>query len=203
MAGIEQKNARQHRIVTAALLVLAVGSCSSAPDGPPRAQDDVCAIFAQRPEWRDATEASAARWGVPVELQMAIIWRESSFRGAVRPPRRYALGFIPWGRASSAYGYAQAIDGTWDWYRDETGNSGADRTDFDDAADFVGWYVAKTILTNDVGLFDAYSHYLAYHEGHTGFRNGSYLAKPWLMKVARDVAAQTARYRGQLHSCRA
>ena len=184
-----------------ALLLLALGSCAGTPDGPPRAQHDVCSIFSERPHWRNAAERAAARWDAPVELVMAIIWRESGFRAEARPPRTYALGLIPTGRASSAYGYAQAIDGTWDWYREETGNSGADRDDFEDAADFVGWYLAKTRETNGIGALDAYGHYLNYHEGHTGYRRGHWRKKSWLLEAATAVATQTARYRGQLGRC--
>jgi hypothetical protein len=145
--------------------------------------------------------ASAQKWGAPVPVQMAIIWRESNFRGAVRPPKKYILGVIPNGHQSSAYGYAQAIDGTWDWYRKDTGNSRADRTDFDDAADFVGWYMSKTVNQNGIGMHDAYNQYLAYHEGHAGHRRGSFRRKGWLMDVASKVAGQAARYRGQLRGC--
>ena len=188
-----------------ALLALALGSCSSPPEdlGPPRAQDDLCALFAERPGWREAAERAAARWDTPVELMMAIIWRESSFRAAVRPPRDHAFGVVPLGRPSTAYGYAQAIDGTWDWYREETGQRDADRTDFGHAVDFVGWYLDKTRDSNGVGPFDAFSHYIAYHEGHTGFRRGGWREKAWLQQAATGVAVQTARYRGQLSACRA
>ncbi|MEM7059402.1 MAG: transglycosylase SLT domain-containing protein [Pseudomonadota bacterium] len=167
----------------------------------PSSQHNVCAIFDQRPGWKEAVEASAAKWGAPVPVQMAIIWRESSFRADVRPPERYTLGIIPKGPVSSAYGYAQAIDGTWDWYREATGNSGADRTDWDDATDFVGWYMSRSQKTNGIGMNDAYNQYLAYHEGHAGHRRGSYRAKTWLVAVAEKVSAQAARYRGQLRDC--
>ncbi|GMG84770.1 transglycosylase SLT domain-containing protein [Paralimibaculum aggregatum] len=189
--------------LAALLLAAAVGSCgsSSDPGGAPRAQDDACAIFAERPGWQEATRAAALRWGVPVELQLAIIWRESSFRAAVRPPNTYAMGVIPTGRPSTAFGYAQAIDGTWEWYVRETGNRDADRTDFADAADFVGWYASRTMKVNEIGPFDAYNHYLAYHEGHTGFRKGTWRDKAWLQDAARAVAAQAARYRGQITAC--
>ncbi|MEM0988580.1 MAG: lytic transglycosylase [Pseudomonadota bacterium] len=181
-----------------------VSSCGGSPNysGPPRAQHDVCAIFAERPEWRDAMEVSAQRWGAPIPVQMAIIWRESGFRAAVRPPKKYIMGVIPNGHISSAYGYAQAIDGTWDWYRQDTGNSGANRTDFSDAADFVGWYMAKSRGSNGIGMWDAYNQYLAYHEGHAGHRRGSYNQKSWLVRVARDVEAQAVRYSQQLSVCR-
>lgn len=183
------------------LMLMACGSSRTA-SGPPSNQDDICAIFDQRPEWRDAMVTSSARWGAPVPVQMAIIWRESSFRAAVRPPKKYMLGVIPNGHVSSAYGYAQAIDGTWDWYRDDTGNSSADRTEFDDAADFVGWYMAKSLSSNGIPMADAYNQYLAYHEGHAGHRRGSYRKKGWLMGAAEQVSRQADRYARQLTRCR-
>lgn len=186
-------------VLGACLLVAACGGGQSA--APPSNQDDICAIFDQRPEWREAMVSSSARWGAPVPVQMAIIWRESSFRAAARTPKKYALGFIPNGRVSSAYGFAHAIDGTWDWYRDDTGNSGADRTEFDDAADFVGWYMAKSLASNGIAMSDAYNQYLAYHEGHAGHRRGTYRKKGWLIGVADRVADQASRYARQLPGC--
>ncbi|MEM1345907.1 MAG: transglycosylase SLT domain-containing protein [Pseudomonadota bacterium] len=187
------------RALALGLALLGAG-CSSAPKhaGPPKAQDDICAIFAERPGWREATQAAALRWGVPVEIQMAIVWKESNFRAAVRPMRQTALGRVP---ASTAYGYAQAIDGTWDWYREETGQSRADRTEFDDAVDFVGWYVNKTVATTRIAAFDAYGQYLAYHEGHTGYRRGAWQQKTWLKEAASKVASQASLYGRQLRRC--
>lgn len=194
---------RPYRAAALAAVLLAVGSCSGGrvADGTPKNQSDVCKIFAEFPHWRDAAIASSARWGAPVEVQMAIIWRESSFRSSVRPPRKYFMGFIPNGHVSSAFGYAQAIDGTWNWYREDTGNSDADRTRFEHAADFVGWYMAQSVRQNGIGMYDAYNQYLAYHEGHAGHRNGSHEDKEWLLNAARDVASRAATYRGQLRHC--
>lgn len=204
MAGIEQKNTAALKLLASALLALALGSCGSSRvsyDGPPRSQDDICAIFDERPEWREAAQATALKWGAPIEIQMAIIWRESSYRAEARPPKKYFAGIVPNGHISSAYGYAQAIDGTWDWYRSDSGNRGADRTDFYDASDFVGWYMYKTARSNGIEPFDAFNHYLNYHEGHTGYRRGGWQRKEWLKRAATQVASQAARYRGQLRSC--
>lgn len=201
MKKVEQLTSTIRPWAGAILMALVIGSCSSSPPDPPKAQNDICAIFDEQPAWREAVLASAIRWGAPPEVQMAIIWRESSFRAEARPPKRYMMGFIPRGRASSAYGYSQAIDGTWDWYRRETGNTGADRNDFANAADFVGWYMAKTLLTNGVLMNDAFSQYLAYHEGHAGYRSGSWQSKEWLRSAAMRVADQALLYRGQLHRC--
>ena len=102
---------------------------------------------------------------------------------------------------SSAYGYAQALDGTWDDYRKATGRRGADRDDFADSSDFIGWYMHSANRVNGVAMHDAYNQYLAYHEGKAGFARGSYHAKSWLPHVARDVEAWAVVYDRQLRAC--
>ena len=57
------------------------------------------------------------RWGSPAYVTLAFIKQESDFQQGAKPERIKLLGFIPWKRKSSAYGYAQAIDGTWDIYK--------------------------------------------------------------------------------------
>ena len=170
-------------------------------DRQPSSTNNICRIFADRPHWYRATQASEARWGAPAWLQMAIIWRESGFRQNVRPPRSYLLGIVPWGRQSSSHGFTQAVDGTWKWYMDSTGNRGAERDDFADSADFVGWYVQKTHQSNGIAKTDAYRNYLAYHEGHGGYRKGTYRNKPSVLKAASEVGGMAQRYRQQLRSC--
>lgn len=189
------------RLAGALMLALLAGSCATRPDGPPREQADICAIFDERPDWQKAVRRSARKWGAPVPIQMAILWKESNFRATARPPKRYAFGFIPRGRASSAYGYAQAIDGTWDWYRKDTGNRGADRDDFDDAVDFVGWYMSRTRSTNGIAMTDAYNHYLAYHQGHAGYDSGRWRDMAWLKRVAGQVGERSRLYQAQLNGC--
>ena len=144
------------------------------------------------------------KWGAPPEVVMAIIWKESSFRSDARTPRKYTFfGLIPNGRVSSAYGYSQALDGTWEWYQDETGNGWASREDFDDSVDFIGWYMAKTRRVNGLSMDDAYSQYLAYHEGHTGYKRRSFEKKAWLKKAASRVTRRSQDYERQLNGCRA
>ena len=145
-------------------------------------------------------EATRAKWGVPVPVQMATIWRESKFQPRARTPRTWFL-FIPTGRRSSAYGYAQAIDGTWDWYKSETGRRFASRSDFADASDFIGWYMDRSRRQNGIALGDAYNQYLAYHEGHGGYSRGSYRSKNFLLRAASEVQSQAARYNRQLSTC--
>lgn len=189
---------RRHVIVAAALAGLLAGCASnSQPDNI----DNACAIFDDRPHWENAIARSERKWGAPANVQMAIIWKESSFRPDARPPKKYKLGFIPWGRQSSAYGFSQALDGTWDWYVEDTGNSGADRDDFDDAADFVGWYMSKTKRKNGVPMSDAYNQYLNYHEGHAGYRKGSWRSKAWLKREAAKVHRKAAEYDFHMKNC--
>ena len=118
-----------------------------------------------------------------------------------QPPMQYFLWIIPTGRASTAYGYAQAKDETWEDYQNATGNSWADRDDFADAIDFMGWYTSKSQQLNGVSKWDAYNQYLNYHEGWGGYRQGTYRQKAWLMPVAGKVDQRSKRYAMQLHSC--
>lgn len=184
-------------------LLLAGCGASGARHSAPRNLDNACMLAGERPHYMRAMRRTESRWGVPVHVQMATIHQESSFVGNARPPRRYALGFIPRGRVSSAYGYSQALDGTWDDYRRATGRRSARRTDIDDAADFMGWYMNRTRERNGVALTDARNQYLAYHEGHAGFARGSHQSKRWLLNVADRVADRAEMYRRQLESCRA
>ena len=134
-------------ILTACIL----GSCGIVPSGTaPRNLDNACSIVEQRPHYMRAFKATERRWGVPVNVQMAIIHQESRFKANAKTPMRYILGVIPRGRQSSAYGYAQALDGTWEEYKNSTGRFVARRSNIGDATDFMGWYMNKTKQRNGV-----------------------------------------------------
>jgi hypothetical protein len=111
------------------------------------------------------------------------------------------LGFIPWTRPSDAYGYSQALDSTWEAYQRSAGRLGADRDDFADSIDFIGWYNQQSHLRNGIARGDTYRLYLAYHEGHGGFSRGSFRNKQWLMDVAGKVQRRAASYQSQLQGC--
>jgi len=181
------------------VLLLLFAGCASAPSNI----DNACAIFNQRDGWfnnwyRQAKHAER-QYGVPVPVIMATIYKESSFRPYARPPRRKLLGFIPWTRISSAYGYSQALDGTWEQYRRETGHWSARRSDFGDAAHFIAWYHNKSHQKNGIALNDTYNLYLAYYYGHAGYRRGNW--DPDVQRAARHAAAMAQRYAAQLASC--
>ncbi len=189
------------RSLCALVLVVFVASCVGGPRTAPRNLENACSIADERPKYLSAMRRAERRWGVPVPVQMAVIHQESKFVGDARTPHRFALGIIPLGRQSSAYGYAQALDATWDEYRAETGRRRAKRDDIGDATDFMGWYMDKTTRGLGVAKGNARLQYLAYHEGRSGFARGSYRRKAWLMDVAGRVEQRAVRYALQLDAC--
>lgn len=179
-----------------------VASCGGGNYSAPRQLDNACAIVAERPAYYRAMKASERKWGIPIHVQMAAIHQESKFVGDARTPHQYALGVIPIGRQSSAYGYSQALDGTWEEYQKETGNRRAKRDNIRHATDFMGWYMHNSSRRLGISKWDATGQYLAYHEGRSGFARQSYLGKPWLVRVANQVGQRAQMYRAQLVSCR-
>lgn len=187
------------RICLFLMLPLLLASCVTAP---PSNVENACRIFREKPDWFDASLTVERKYGLPIQVQLAIMRQESSFRHNAAPPRDSFLGIPMWWRVSSAYGYAQVKDETWDWYKDKTGNWGADRDDYDDAVDFMGWYADVSQKTLGISKWDAYNQYLAYHEGHGGWQRKTYNSKSWLVSVARKVDANARMYGEQLRSCR-
>ena len=159
------------------IISLLLASCGGERSGAPRNLDNACSILDQRPGWLQDMQKVERKWGVPVSVQMAVLYQESKFIARARTPKVYKAGIIPAGRQSSAYGYAQAIDGTWEWYKRDSGKWRARRDRFADAVEFMGWYMNMTKNRNGFALTDAYHQYLAYHEGHTGAKRKSYLKK--------------------------
>lgn len=162
---------------------------------------NVCHIFRGETAWYEDARDASERWGTPIWVMMAIIHQESSFIDDAKPPREWFL-FIPLPRSSSAYGYAQAIDPTWEEYIVATDNDGHDRDDFTDAINFVGWYTSLTQRQLGISKWDAYNQYLAYHEGRGGYQRGSWKEKHWLIEVAKRVKLRAAAYNNQLKVCR-
>ncbi|WP_439154068.1 transglycosylase SLT domain-containing protein [Yoonia sp.] len=191
-------------IFRAMIAVLVLGSCSggSGYNSAPRQLDDACSIVSERPEYLRAFRKVERKYGVPVPSLMAIIYQESKFIGNNRTPHRYALGVIPVGRQSSAFGYSQALDGTWEEYQDSVGGRRARRDNIDDASDFMGWYMAQTVTETGVPIYDTRNQYLAYHDGRTGFKRGTWRSKSWLIRISGEVEARAILYDAQLRSCR-
>lgn len=151
--------------------------------------ENACTIMQEKTTWRGAAHAASKKWNVPVPAILAVIHQESRFKANAAASN------------STAYGFAQVLDGTWNWYRKATEASDAVRTNFADSADFIGWYMAHAKDRMGLPTHDVASHYLVYHEGHVGYRSGRWQTKPALMNVAEKVARIALRYEEQLRSC--
>ena len=162
---------------------------------------DSCIIFKEKKNWYSSTKNSYNKWGAPIALQLAIINQESSFNQFAKPKRKRFFGLIPGGRASTAFGYAQVTNPTWDWYKARTGNLNASRANFKDITDFIGWYVNQSNKMIGIAKNDYYNQYLAYHEGQGGWKKESYNSKKWLLDVAKKVEKNANMYKNQLHNC--
>ncbi len=185
---------------SAIFLVLILASCVRESQ-PPVQQEDACSILDQRNGWLRDMQKAEAVWGAPISVQMAIIWKESNFRSRAKTRRTYFLGSIPTGFISTAFGFSQALDGTWADYQEDTGARRARRTDYGDSTDFIGWYMAKSKRVNGIAMNDAYNQYLAYHQGQAGYASGAYRNKSWLVNVARQVQNRANLYESQLADC--
>ncbi len=183
------------------LFSLALTACATKPVTSSKVEN-LCHIFKEKPKWYQAAKKSTARWGGNIQLPMSIIYQESTFKRDARPKRKKILGFIPGSRPSNAYGYAQALTGTWGDYEREIGNSRKRRDNFADAFDFIQWYVNKTQQRNKVSKWDYDAHYLNYHEGQGGYARGTYKSKKWLLNTAARVDARATRYGAQLVTCK-
>jgi hypothetical protein len=188
-------------IVSLCLFLLLLTGLSGCTTSPPGDVNNICSIFQEKDDWYDDAADSRDRWGSGIPTMMAIIHQESRFRADAKPPRKKLLGFIPGPRASSAYGYSQAKSSTWGDYKDDGGHFSADRDEFSDAIDFVGWYNKKSQIRSGISPQDTYGLYLAYHEGHGGYNRGTYRQKEWLMQVAQKVSVRAGRYQTQLSQC--
>lgn len=189
---------RSRHLWVLGVTLLALAGCATTP---PSQVENACTLLAEKPDWDEAIRTTERRWGTPPQVQLAIIRAESSFKHDAKPPHDTFIGIPMWWRVSSAYGYAQATDETWDGYRKATGNGWASRTDFDDASDFIGWYTDQSQKRLGISKWDTYNQYLAYHEGQGGYSRGTYKKKDWLIRVARKVDGWAKAYGGQLRAC--
>jgi len=182
------------------LLLVTVTACTTST---PDRVDNVCSIFREKDDWYDEAADAQKEWGSTIPVMMAIMHQESRFVARAKPPRKKIFGFIPGPRPSDSYGYSQALGSTWKSYKRDAGRYGADRDDFGDAIDFIGWYNYKSWKRSGISRSDAYHLYLAYHEGHGGYNRGSYRNKAWLQKVAGKVNRRAQSFHRQLQSCEA
>ena len=170
--------------------------CSSIPSNTANS----CSIFNERYLWYKHTKKVEQKWGTPIYIQLAIIKIESNFDWLAKPPRKKIFKIIPSKRPSSSFGYSQAVKGTWEQYKKETGNKLATRMRFKDSVDFIGWYTNKTENILKIPKKNAFKQYIAYHEGWGNFKN--YKKNEKVIKLAKKVEKQSDIYKKQLLNCR-
>ena len=177
------------------LLIILITGCSSIPQNT----SNSCSIFNERYLWYKHAKKTEQKWGTPIYIQLAIIKMESDFDWLAKPPRQKLFKIIPYKRPSSSFGYSQAVKGTWEQYKNETGNKLATRTRFKDSVDFIGWYTDKTESLLKISKKDAFRQYLAYHEGWGGYKN--YKNNQKVIVLAQRVKKQSDKYKAQLQDC--
>jgi hypothetical protein len=177
------------------ILILFLSACSSVPKNT----SNSCSIFNERYLWYKYAKKTEEKWGTPIYVQLAIIKMESDFDWLAKPARQKIFKIIPFKRPSSSFGYSQAVKGTWEQYKKETGNKLATRTRFKDSVDFIGWYTNKTESILKISKKDAFRQYLAYHEGWGAYKN--YKKNQKVIILAKKVKNQSDKYRSQLKNC--
>jgi len=176
-------------------LMLFFSACSSVPKNT----SNGCLIFNERYLWYKYTKKTEEKWGTPIYVQLAIIKMESNFDWLAKPQRQKLFKVIPFKRPSSSFGYSQAVKGTWEQYKNETGNKLATRARFKDSVDFIGWYTDKTESLLKISKKDVFRQYLAYHEGWAGYKN--YKNNQKVIGLAKKVKNQSDKYKSQLQNC--
>ena len=177
------------------IIIILISACSSIPQNT----SNSCSIFNERYLWYKHAKKTEQKWGTPIYIQLAIIKMESDFDWLAKPPRQKLFKIIPFKRPSSSFGYSQAVKGTWEQYKNETGNKLATRTRFKDSVDFIGWYTNKTESLLKISKKDAFRQYLAYHEGWGGYKN--YKNNQKVIVLAQKVKKQSDKYKSQLQDC--
>ena len=178
------------------LFIFLLTGCSSIPSNT----SSSCLIFDERYLWYKHTKKVEKKWGTPIYIQLAIIKMESNFDWMAKPTRKKIFKVIPYKRPSSSFGYSQAVKGTWEQYKKETGNKFAIRARFKDSVDFIGWYTNKTESILKISKNDAFKQYLAYHEGWGNYKN--YKKNKKVIGLAKKVERQSNIYKQQLLKCR-
>ena len=177
------------------ILLFLISACSSIPSNT----SNSCSIFNERYLWFKHVKKTEKKWGTPIYLQLAIIKMESNFDWLAKPPRQKLFKVIPYKRPSSSFGYSQAVKGTWEQYKNETGNKLATRTRFKDSVDFIGWYTNKTNSILKISKNDVFKQYVAYHEGWGNYKN--YKKNKKIINLAKKVEKQSDLYKKQLLEC--
>ena len=177
------------------LIFFILFGCSSVPSNT----SNSCLIFNERYLWYKHAKKAEQKWGTPIYIQLAIVKMESDFDWLAKPQRNKIFKVIPFKRPSSSFGYSQAVKGTWEQYKKETGNKFATRARFKDSVDFIGWYTNKTEKILKISKKNAFKQYIAYHEGWGNYKY--YKKNKKVINLANKVSRQSNIYKKQLSQC--
>ncbi len=177
------------------LALIFLSSCTSVPKNTKNS----CLIFSEKYLWYKHVKKVEQKWGTPIYIQLAIIKMESNFDWLAKPARKKIFKIIPYKRPSSSFGYSQAVKGTWEQYKKETGNNFATRARFKDSVDFIGWYTNKSETILKISKKNAFKQYLAYHEGWGNYKH--YKKNKKVIGLAKKVEKQANIYKKQLLEC--
>ena len=179
------------------IIFLFISSCSSVPKYPQNA----CKIFGEKYLWYKNSKKSSETYGAPIHIILAFVNKESGFNRWAKPKRQKLFKIIPYKRPSSSFGYSQAVNKTWELYKNETNNPLALRTRFKDSVMFIGWHIQKTNKINKVPLNDAYRQYLNYYLGWGSYAKQVYKNDKNAIIFAKNVEKQSKIYKKQLKEC--
>ena len=171
--------------------LLFIISCSSIP----RNTTNICEIFNEKYLWYKFAKSTENTWGAPIELQMAIIQKESGYDWLAKPERTKIFKIIPWARKSSSLGYSQAVEGTWELYKKSTEQKYVSRVFFKDSSDFIGWYIDQTSKKMNIAKNNYFRQYLYYYNGC------SKTTRPESIGFAKEVSQTARKYRAQMQQC--
>ena len=175
-----------------------VASCSSIPKYPSNA----CKIFGERYLWYKHAKKSSETYGAPIHIILAFVNKESGFNRSAKPKTTKLFKIVPYKRPSSSFGYSQAVNKTWELYKNETNSPLALRTRFKDSVMFIGWYINKTNRINKIPLNDSYRQYLNYYLGWGNYSKEVYKKDKKSIIYAKNVEKQSNIYKGQLTECK-
>ena len=173
-------------------------SCSSIPKYPQNA----CKIFGENYLWYKSIKKSSDTYNVPIHIILAFVNKESGFNRWAKPKRTKLFKIIPYKRPSTSFGYSQAVNKTWELYKNETENPLALRSRFKDSVMFIGWYIRKTHKINKIPLNDPYRQYLNYYLGWGSYAKKKYKTDKNSIIFAKNVEKQSRIYKNQLQECK-
>ena len=180
------------------ILLFCLTACSSVPKYPQNA----CKIFSEKYFYLKYSRAASKKWGVPISSILAVINKESGFQRFAKPKRKRIFKIIPYRRPSSSFGFSQAVNKTWDLYKNENKKPAALRISFKNSSDFIGWYFWKTNKINKISFTDTRNMYLNYYLGWQAYKNKAYQKDKKAIIFAKSVEKQAKIYKNQLQECK-